>query len=314
MKNVIEYDIKTTSSQKGYMHGFQGFANVIKKINTKLSKNKFESNLDSWAVDVDYNSTIPIVEQIGTNVISAINRIQGPILNLMRLYGMQDISLFCGTIEKVSDICSIYQTMSKENFMKIGEVQISDFPHQKNEEEMMERLTNLALDFNAGNGNEMNNDDKESIHPNIVINDILKNDKVHVEEFDCENFFNIISSDFRKNNVGNMLCYMSEAMNINFERQKVKGSISSLQKVQSLQGRWFSVKKKNVEKIVTGDSIERNCIFLKNKRYYRVLSVFKKTYNKWRHERRGERKEKMKVHLQELADFHNRFGAHEAYN
>ena len=45
-----------------------------------------------------------------------------------------------------------------------------------------------------------------------------------------------------------------------------------------------------------------------------MLSVFKKTYNKWRHERRGERKEKMKVHLQELADFHNRFGAHEAYN
>ena len=38
MKNVIEHDIKTSTSQKGYMHGFQGFANVVKQINSKLSK------------------------------------------------------------------------------------------------------------------------------------------------------------------------------------------------------------------------------------------------------------------------------------
>ena len=134
--------------------------------------------------------------------------------------------------------------MSKENYIKLGEVKISDYQHQKNEEEMMERLTNLALDFNAGNGNEMNDENKESINLNTIIDDILHNDKTHVEEFDCENFFNMISNNFRKNNVGNMLCYMSESMTINFEKQKVKGSISSLQKVQSLQGRWFSVKKK----------------------------------------------------------------------
>ena len=83
MKNVLQFDLKTSTTKKGYMHGFQGFANVVKKINQKLSKNKFERELDSWSVDIDYNSTIPIVEQINNKVVSAIKRIQRPVLNLM---------------------------------------------------------------------------------------------------------------------------------------------------------------------------------------------------------------------------------------
>ena len=107
------------------------FANVVKKINLKLSKNKFEIELDLWAVDVDYNLTIPVIEQIDNKVINAIKRIQGPILNLMHLYGIQDISSFCGTIEKVSDICSIYHTMSKQKYMKLGKVKVSDYKQKK---------------------------------------------------------------------------------------------------------------------------------------------------------------------------------------
>ena len=75
MKNVLEYDIKTSTSQKGYMHGFQGFANVVKKINLKLSKKTSEDELDPWAVDVDYNSSIPISDQINNKVVNAIKRI-----------------------------------------------------------------------------------------------------------------------------------------------------------------------------------------------------------------------------------------------
>ena len=56
-------------------------------MNMKLSNNKFVSELDVWAVDVDYNSTIPIIEQINSKVISAIKRMQGPVLNLMHFYG-----------------------------------------------------------------------------------------------------------------------------------------------------------------------------------------------------------------------------------
>ena len=101
-----------------------------------------------------------------------------------------------------------------------------------------------------------------------------------------------------------MLDYMSESMTTNFEKHKVQGSISSLQKVQSLSGRWFSVRTENVE---------RNYIFLKNGKHCRVLSVFKKSYNKYRHERRGDKNDEMKVHLQLLENYHCRHHAHERY-
>ena len=38
MKNVLQHDLKTSTTQKGYMHGFQGFANAVKQINLKLQK------------------------------------------------------------------------------------------------------------------------------------------------------------------------------------------------------------------------------------------------------------------------------------
>ena len=38
MKNVLENNIKTKTSQKGCMHGFQGFANVVKKWIQNLHK------------------------------------------------------------------------------------------------------------------------------------------------------------------------------------------------------------------------------------------------------------------------------------
>ena len=44
-----------------------------------------------------------------------------------------------------------------------------------------------------------------------------------------------------------------------------------------------------------------------------MLSIFKKTYNKWRHERQGKTTDKMKLHLQVLEDYNFGYHAHENY-
>ena len=194
----------------------------------KLSKNKFVSELDAWAVDIDYNSTIYIIEQINTRVISVIKRIQGPVLNFMCLYGMQDISSFCGTIESISDVCSIYHTISKQKDMKLGNIKVPDDELKRNEEEMMKCLTDLALDFNAGKGNNTNSDNTESMNLTAIVDNVMQTDTSNVEEFDVNFFLKFISNDFRKNNIGNMLHCMTESMTANFGKQKVQGKISSL--------------------------------------------------------------------------------------
>ena len=102
---------------------------------------------------------------------------------------------------------------------------------------MTKCLRNLALDLNTSKSNNTNSDNTESMDLTAIVDNVMKTDTSHVEEFNVENFFNFVSNDFRKNNIGNMLHYMSESMTTNFEKQKVQGSISSLQKVQSLEGR-----------------------------------------------------------------------------
>ena len=87
------------------------------------------------------------------------------------------------------------------------------------------------------------------------------------------------------------------------ETKRVDGSTTELQKVQSLKGRWFKVKFEDVENIEASKNITRNDLFHMNDKLYRVLSVFKKLYNKWRLERSGTRTEKLKIHLQLLDKF-----------
>ena len=120
----------------------------------------------------------------------------------------------------------------------------------------------MAFDFNAGNGNSVD-DDIAPINVSTIIDDVMKKGKMNGEEFNCKNFFKFVSHDISNNNIGHMLYYMSESMNTTFEKEKVHGSISSLQKVQSLKGRWFKVSQENVEQLITGSSVERNCIYKK---------------------------------------------------
>ena len=80
--------------------------------------------------------------------------------------------------------------------------------------------------------------------------------------------------------------------------------------MQSLKDCWFKVKVENVEKIDQGEDIQRDDIYKINEDNCRVLSVFKKSYNKWRLERSGKKKEKLKVHLQLLDEFLGWYNVH----
>ena len=100
LKNIIEHGICTSSSTKGYMHGFKGFAGVISKIKEKLTKrNKIISD-DSWAMDIDYEG-LPIIEQIEGKVMGAIGRINPAVLNIMKVFSIEHISQYCTDINSI---------------------------------------------------------------------------------------------------------------------------------------------------------------------------------------------------------------------
>ena len=128
----------------------------------------------------------------------------------------------------------------------------------------MQMLTNFALDFNNGNGN--NVDNIEPIITSNIIATVLENDGSNSTEqgLNCENFFKFVSQDINENNIGKMIHCMSESISTTFEKDKVQGSISSVQKVQSLKGRCFKVSTENVEQLRTVNTVERNCLHKKD--------------------------------------------------
>ena len=98
----------------------------LKKKKKKLTKKISYTSEDTWAVDVDYNG-IPIVEQIEGKIVSAIGRINGPVLNIMKLFGIQQLSPYCTDVQSIKDLCAIYQSSSRqENFISINEMEIRE--------------------------------------------------------------------------------------------------------------------------------------------------------------------------------------------
>ena len=88
MTNVIKNDIKTDMSTKGYMTGFSGFAEVVRKMKNKLKKEIFIGDDVSVAVDVNYNQSI--ARQIEPGLIGVINRSQEPMLRLMETFNITE--------------------------------------------------------------------------------------------------------------------------------------------------------------------------------------------------------------------------------
>ena len=98
---------------------------------------------------------------------------------------------------------------------------------------------------------------------------------------------------------------MYESMGTNLETTKKVGSSTNLQKVKSLHQRWFKATKKTIGKLPDTNLLGRDYIYQKGDIFYRILSVFKKSYGKRRYEIFVDEGESVMVHVQELGNFRN---------
>ncbi len=233
----------------------------------------------------------------------------------MSLFGMTEFSPYCGKINSMADVCSIYQNCSR---LLINDKNIRETlsPCKKTDEHMLvEQLANLAIEFNSGGTDRdetLNIGIDDNIVDDIIANDEKKNNMEII--FDCDKFYNFMRYNMRNGSVGNMLQLMKESINKSRDKKRVVGSTTDLQKVKSLNGRWFQRTKDNLEDLSFTNSLERDCIFEKNGQYFRVLSIFKKSYGRWRHVRSGNMNDNLKVHVQELKFYQMGFSPEPNYS
>ena len=150
----------------------------------------------------------------------------------------------------------------------------------------------------------------EDVNDSLLLGDTLydsKDDGNTMIYFDVDNFYSFIDCDMNNDNVGKMLQLMYESMGTNLEKKKTSGSSTNLQKVKSLNQRWFKASKNTIEKLPDTNLLGRDYIFQKGDTPYRILSVFKKSYGKWRHETHADEDESIMVHVQELGLFRNSY-------
>ena len=300
MTSVINHDIKTATSSKGYMTGFTGFAEVVNKIKNKLKKEKFVHEESTVAVDVNYNR--PLSHQIEKGLIEVINKTQPPILKLMKIFKIDEVSEYCNELSSILDICRIYRNSNKG--VLSHNLPIHDKMEMKpvEEEEVMQRLANLAM--------ECNNTDVGTfdVGDDVTSNDVMIGGVIYdrdspdhlILNFDVTMFYRFLGCEITNDNVGRMLKCMYESMGTNFEKKKNWGSSNNLQKVKSLNQRWFQATDETIEKLPRKNVLGRDYIFERNGTYYRILSIYKKSYGKWRYEYHADENEPVMAHVQEL--------------
>ena len=115
-----------------------------------------------------------------------------------------------------------------------------------------------------------------------------------VMPFDVETFFSFIRGDMSNENMGQILQLTYESRGTKYEKKKMSGSSTGLQKVKSLNQSWFNATNNTIEKLPSKNILGKDYI------YKSEDSVFKKSYGKWRYEDYANEGDSVMVHVQEL--------------
>ena len=158
------------------MHGFKGFVEVVTKIKDKLTKKNIIFSEDSWAVDTNYKG-LHIMKQIEGKIIGVIGRINPAVINIMKVFGMEHLSKYCTDVHSIGDLCSIYWSSSKGHTnVKSNSSHTTKSP-TVDTKEIITRISNLALEFNSGNGTKIQSIEDSIDCKEIVVNNLSKEKK-----------------------------------------------------------------------------------------------------------------------------------------
>ena len=280
MTNVINNDIKTGTSNKGYMTGFRGFAEVVNKMKSKLKKEIYVSDEVLVAVDINYNKSV--APQTETGLIGIINRSQEPILRLMDTFGISEHSQYYRPVLSILDICKCYIDSNRKVNTLFPTINDRSHVNFLNEERLIQRLGDIASEFNSMCISPKDEQDK-NVDENLFDGEVFydrKDNNTTIIHFDVDIFYSFIDCDMNDQNVGKMLQLMYKSMGTNLENTKTRGSSTNLQKVKSLNQRWFKATKNTIEKLPVTNLLSRDYIFQKGGTIYQILGVFKKFYGK----------------------------------
>ena len=84
------------------------------------------------------------------------------------MFGIKQLSPYCTDEQPIKDLCGIYQLSNRQdNLISINEVHLAH-SLKRDTKDIIERLSDLPLEFNSGNGNKISSSD-DNIDPKEII-------------------------------------------------------------------------------------------------------------------------------------------------
>jgi hypothetical protein len=305
MKNIVAFEFSTSTSTKWYMSGFNGFVASIMKLTdhwAKATSSMKNPHFDSSAIETDYSNAI--APQIAALMLDIILETQVLMLQLMEVLGF-DIHK-CEYNKPIIDFLHQFSLFNREMKESIEQEQEWNNIKEAKEKEMHDQQAQRDIKKVADEGCALAESAKE-----------ICNIDCDVEDEDEADAANILCAASRKQstiklvqqkwilrlihchvrNEGPISSFWSATEQKICELgQKVSGTFLPSQKGMSLKGRWFQVMKEEVvQQQGRSGAIGWGTIFVDAVGYYRVLYVYRKSYNKWWYEDHIDLKSKKSI-------------------
>jgi hypothetical protein len=296
LSNVVRYDIRTTTSSKGYMEGFLGFAKAIQKMSRKTMISTFCS--DQSTIQIDYER--PVSLQLESRLLSIISGTQERMLPLLHTLGFHQsvLSDYCSKISTIQQLNTLINTESATGIITPDMPHVQNLDTQLLDSDTVADISNAIAGFEDQGLVEINNTESDDEIP-AELSDYIANQGNSCMQFDQSVYYNLLYMGITSDNVYPLLLEMQRSIACTVMQNK--GSASSLQKTMSLKGRWFNTDQESIIQNHGNPKIVRGAIFKQNDGVYiHVLCVFKKSHNKWRFEHSVNENEVCKIHVEQL--------------
>jgi hypothetical protein len=296
------------SAAEGYMSGFKGFMDAIIRVTGKHKESQEgqSDEVQETGVKVDYAK--PVANQIEDDLISVIEDCQHEMMKLFRSMGVVDGNMhkgssLCCTIRSMNDLARIVASYAPSSTVQNSQTMVQPWDSYPEYSDVLDE-DNIEADVqNLVQCNET----LEALVRDIGNIDAIDDDEIDVESCVREIMqqqSSILSVDTSQlQNWIQPQIYDSDPTSFDFltrmkgimGKASSRGTSSANQKVNSLQGRWFAKVDKNMG-TCNGD-LKRNVVVEIDSNFYKITSVYLKSYNKWRIDDSVNITDKAKVHL-----------------
>eukprot|EP00918_Siedleckia_nematoides_P081091 GHVU01177873.1.p1 GENE.GHVU01177873.1~~GHVU01177873.1.p1 ORF type:complete len:768 (+),score=67.45 GHVU01177873.1:515-2818(+) len=316
-KNMMNYNIVGSSCKKGYMYTFDAYRQQVASMMSAQAAScaRPAAQLGSGSLDPFGRDDAGVGSAtINGELIRVLNAVSNEMTPFLRQLGCTTVSPFCRDFSDLRDLASVFFNYMPPDYRKASRHQGLLAPGGSTDDGEEEECGYNDGDCATGDADAPLHHIVSSLNEQaaVAVEDVIVSDAVPADEPvvsneflpDCDAFNSILT--LQKDELAGERCFVLALDCLDGVRAKESGREDSLLKANTLQGRWWAKAGTAVAAPCHSDGakylLTRNDVFRVDGRSLRILSVYRKSYNKCRIIQAAASDSGTKVHYVEVAE------------